>query len=77
MMGKMDPNKLSNWGVWIGFIGVLLYVVALVISFQGDSTLLFDRFDKKDLYFAGSGFLYIAIWLKLGAIFHKGSSQGM
>lgn len=77
MMNNMNPNKLSNWAVWSGCIGVVLYAVALVLAWQSDSSLLFDRFDKKDLYFAGSGFLYIAIWFKLGAIFHKGSGQNM
>ncbi|MBI4050389.1 MAG: hypothetical protein HY396_00210 [Candidatus Doudnabacteria bacterium] len=68
----MDPKKLTRWSIWSGFIGVILYIIAAVMLWQGSDQLLFDKFDHKDLYFAGSGLLYIAIWLKLGAIYHKG-----
>lgn len=67
----MDPNKLSAWSVWVGCLGVLLYIIAFVMLWQG-SSLFGGKFEHKDLYYAGSGFLYIAIWFKLGAIYHKG-----
>ncbi len=70
-MENMDPKTLTKWSVFSGFLGVLLYLAALVMLWQGSNNLLADRFDHKDLYFAGSGLLYIAIWLKLGAIYHK------
>lgn len=71
-MENMNPKTLSNWSIYSGFLGVILYIIALVLLWQGGRALLFDRFDQKDLYFAGSGLLYIAIWLKMGAIYHKG-----
>lgn len=69
-MGDMDPKTLTTWSVVCGFVGVILYVIAFVMLWQGQN-LLADKFDRKDLYFAGSGLLYIAIWLKLAAIYHK------
>lgn len=72
-MDNMDPKPLSKWSIGLGFLGAILYVIALVVLWQGGHKLLLGRFDHKDLYFAGSGLLYIAIWLKLGAIYHKGS----
>lgn len=71
-MDNMNPKTLSKWSITSGFVGVILYVIALIMLWQGSDNLLFDKFDHKDLYFAGSGLLYVAIWLKLGAIFHKG-----
>lgn len=72
-MTNMDPKALTQWSIAAGFLGVILYVVALVMLWQGGDNLIADRLDHKDLYFAGSGLLYIAIWLKLGAIYHKGA----
>lgn len=72
-MHNMNPHTLTSWSIGLGFLGVILYVVALIVLWQGGHKLLLDRFDQKDLYFAGSGLLYIAIWLKLGAIYHKGT----
>jgi hypothetical protein len=71
-MENMDPKKLTQWSIAAGFLGILLYVVAAVMLWQGSDNLLAGRFDHRDLYFAGSGFLYVAIWFKLGAIYHKG-----
>ena len=68
---QMDSNKLTKTSLVIGFIGILLYIVAFVLLWQG-SVLIADRLNHKDLYFAGSGLLLIAIWFKLGAIYHKG-----
>ena len=65
----MDHKKLSNWGVAAGFLGILSFVLALM-AFWTD-TLWLD-FDHKDFYFGGMGLLAIAIWFKLGAIYHKG-----
>jgi len=64
----MNHKKLSNWGVAAGFLGVILFVLALIV-FWSDS--LWLGFDHKDFYFAGMGLLVIAIWFKLGAIYHK------
>ncbi len=71
-MDNMDPKTLTKWSLTTGFLGIILFVVAVVMLWQGSDNLLFDKFDHKDLYFAGSGLLYIAIWFKLGAIYHKG-----
>lgn len=68
----MNPKTLTSWSIGSGFLGVILYIIALVMLWQGPDNLLAGKFDHKDLYFAGSGLLYIAIWLKLGAIYHKG-----
>ena len=71
-MENMDPKKLTQWSIASGFLGIILYIVALVMLWQG-GTKIADKFDHKDLYFAGSGLLYIAIWFKLGAIYHRRS----
>lgn len=71
-MENMDPKKLTKWSIVSGFVGIILYIIALILLWQGGDVLIGGRLDHKDLYFAGSGLLYIAIWLKLGAIYHKG-----
>jgi len=68
-MSNMNPRTLTQWSIGAGFLGILLYLVALWALWNGAK--LFDRVDVKDLYYAGSGLLYIAIWFKLGAIYHK------
>lgn len=70
MMENMNPKTLANWSVYLGFLGVILYLVALVMLWQGGGAIA-GKLNHRDLYFAGSGLLYIAIWMKLGAIFHK------
>ncbi|MEK7203647.1 MAG: hypothetical protein AAB627_01045 [Patescibacteria group bacterium] len=64
----MNHKTLSNWGVAAGFVGIVLFVLALVV-FWADT--LWFGFDHKDFYFGGIGLLAIAIWFKLGAIYHK------
>lgn len=71
-MENMNPKTLTNWSVASGCIGIILYVIALIMLWSGSGNLLLDRFDHKDLYYAGSGLLLAAIWFKLGAIYHKG-----
>ncbi len=73
-MDNMNPKTLTKWSIYSGFLGVLLFLISAVLLWQGSDSLLLDKFDHKDLYFAGSGLLYIAIWLKLGAIYHKGGA---
>ena len=68
-MENMQPEKIARWSLWVGSLGVILFVVALVLLWQGGGAIVMDRFDHKDFYFAGSGLLYIAIWFKLAAIF--------
>lgn len=72
-MENMDPKKLTKWSLTAGFLGIILYIIALIALWSGSQTLILDKFDHKDLYFAGNGLLLIAIWFKLGAIYHKGS----
>jgi hypothetical protein len=67
----MDPKSLAKWSMALGMLGILAYLVAFVLLWQGGNTILGERLDHKDLYFAGTGLLYIAIWMKLGAIFLK------
>lgn len=71
-MENMNPKSLSKWSITVGFVGIILYIIALILLWRGSDSLLFDKLDHKDLYYAGSGLLYIAIWFKLGAIYHKG-----
>ncbi len=71
MMKNMDPEQLGQWSVWTGALGVLSFLVSLILLWQGSGNMILDRFDQKDFYFAGAGFMYIAIWMKLGAIFHQ------
>lgn len=72
-MENMNPNKLTKWSITSGFVGIILYIIALISLWSGGQNLLLDRFDHKDLYYAGNAFLLIAIWFKLGAIYHKGT----
>ncbi len=51
-----------------GALGLLSFLFALV-AFWSDA--LFWNFDHKDLYFGGMGLIALAIWFKLGAIYHK------
>lgn len=68
----MNHKTLTRWSIISGFIGIVLYLIAFILLWQGGDNLIAGKVDHKDLYFAGSGLLYIAIWLKLGAIYHKG-----
>lgn len=71
----MNPGTLTKWSIIAGFLGIIVYVVAIVVLWNGSP--LAGKLDHKDLYFAGSGLLYIAIWFKLGAIYHKGGNSQM
>lgn len=64
----MNHKTLSSWAVAAGFLGIILFVLALIV-FWADT--LWLGFDHKDFYFGGIGLLAIAIWFKLGAIYHK------
>ena len=68
-MAETPKSKsLTQWSVWAGMLGILLFVLALV-AFYADTLIV--QFDHKDFYFAGMGLLALAIWFKLGAIYHK------
>ena len=69
----MGSGKLCRWSKICGAVAIILYLLALIVLFKGGS-LIAGMIDRKDLYFAGSGLLYIAIWLKVGAIYSKGSA---
>ena len=71
MMKNMNPDQLGQWSVWAGCLGVLSFLVSLILLWQGTSSIVLDKFDHKDFYYAGAGLLHIAIWIKLGAIFHQ------
>lgn len=70
----MNPNKWARWSMVCGVVAIVLYVLAFIVLWKGGA-LVAGMVDRKDLYFAGSGLLYIAIWLKLGAIYYKGGGQ--
>ncbi len=53
-------NSKSNLAGWVG---IVLYVLALVNFYQDQ---LWVRLDHKDLFWAGTGLLLIAIWQSLG-----------
>ena len=57
-----------QWSMWAGGLAVLSFILS-VVTFYGDA--MIARFDHKDFYFAGIGLIALAIWLKLGAIYHK------
>lgn len=61
-------KSLTKWSVFCGVVGIILFILALIV-FWADTMIL--SFDHKDFYFAGIGFLAVAIWFKLGAIYHK------
>jgi len=67
----MNPEKLTKWSLISGFTGVLLFFIALILLLM-DGARIAGQLDHKDIYYAGTGFLLIAIWFKLGAIYHKG-----
>lgn len=57
--------------MWLGCLAILAYILAFVLLWQGGNAMIASRLDNKDLYYIGTGLLYIAIWMKLGAIFLK------
>lgn len=61
-------KSLTQWSIWAGMLGVVFFILA-VVSFYADTLIM--QLDHKDFYFGGMGLLAIAIWLKLGAIYHK------
>lgn len=65
----MNHKTLSNWGVAAGFLGIIFFILA-IWAFYADA--LMWRLDHKDFYFGGVGLFAIAIWFKMGAIYHKG-----
>lgn len=70
----MNPNKLAKWSKFCGVLAIILYILAFIVLWKGGA-LIAGKIDRKDLYFAGCGLLYIAIWLKLGAIYYKGGTH--
>jgi hypothetical protein len=66
----MNSEKLARWSIVCGTIAIILYILALIVLWKGGA-LITGMVDRKDLYFAGSGLLYIAIWLKVSAIYSK------
>jgi len=69
----MSSGKLAKWSTVCGVVAVILYLLAFIVLWKGGA-LISGLVDRKDLYFAGSGLLYIAIWLKVSAIYYKGST---
>ena len=65
---NMNPKTLTQWSLWAGGLGILSFVLS-VVTFYGDARIV--RLDQFDFYFAGMGLIVIAIWFKLGAIYHK------
>ena len=61
-------KSLIQWSMWAGGLAVLSFVLSIV-AFYGDAMIM--RFDHKDFCFAGMGLIALAIWFKLGAIYHK------
>ena len=61
-------KSLAKWSMIAGVLGLLSFLFALV-AFWSDA--LFWNFDHKDFYFGGMGLIVLAIWFKLGAIYHK------
>lgn len=51
-----------------GFVGIVFFLLA-IWAFYADA--LTAGLDHKDFYFGGIGLFAIAIWFKLGAIYHK------
>ena len=65
----MEKSKsLAQWSMWAGGLAVLSFLLSVVV-FYGDA--MIASLDHKDFYFAGMGLIVLAIWLKLGAIYHK------
>ena len=69
----MNPGKLARWSKICGVAAIVLYILAFIVLWKGGA-LITGLVDRKDLYFAGSGLLFIAIWLKVSAIYYKGSA---
>jgi hypothetical protein len=66
----MSSGKLARWSTICGVSAIILYFLALIVLWKGGA-LITGMVDRKDLYFAGSGLLYIAIWLKVSAIYSR------
>jgi hypothetical protein len=70
----MSPDKMAKKSMVVGSIGVIFYIISMVLLWT-ESGPIFDAFDHKDFFFGGSGLLLIAVWIKLGAIYHKGEMK--
>lgn len=64
----MRHQQLTNLSILAGFLGILAFLGAAIASFPEGNVWLFG---VKQWYGAGAGLVLIAIWLKLGAIYHK------
>lgn len=61
-------QTLTNVSIVVGVIGILSLIGAWLAGESG----LFLGFSQKHLFADAGLLLLIAIWLKLGAIYHKG-----
>lgn len=61
-------KSLAKWSMIVGTLGLIFFLLAL-FTFWSDAAIW--NFDHKDFYFGGIGFMAIAVWFKLGAIYHK------
>ena len=61
-------HMLKKASVITGFLGILAFVLAWRAEFSG----FIFGFESRVWYNDAIIFLLIAIWLKLGAIYHKG-----
>ncbi|MDP3770218.1 MAG: hypothetical protein U1A25_02250 [Candidatus Sungbacteria bacterium] len=61
-------HKLSKLSIVSGFLGVLALLLAWCAEYRG----FVLGFESRHWYNDAMVLLLIAIWLKLGAIYHKG-----
>ncbi|MEK9195553.1 MAG: hypothetical protein AAB975_04195 [Patescibacteria group bacterium] len=64
-------HTLKKASVIMGFLGILALIFAWRAEFSG----FVFGFESRVWYNDAITFLLIAIWLKLGAIYHKGEGE--
>jgi len=59
---------LTNWSIALGVLGIAAWIIGGLLQLLGNKSFIFPYWH----YWIDSGILLlIAIWLKLGAIYHK------
>ena len=65
----MDKSSiLTNWSVVLGVLGIAAWIIGGFLQWLGDKSFIFPFWHY---WVDGGTLLLIAIWLKLGSIYHK------
>ena len=64
----MNHRMLCNWSLAVGAVGLLCLFSAFLASVSENSVLILG---ERQWYGGGIALMLVAIWMKLGAIYHK------